>query len=114
MRSEAKLDAIHNAGSSSTTRYLQASSGEIFTEDKSDPPKNKEDATARWRDEMEMRFLRGEDRDFDYRQVDESDEWDDRTEAERDIHDKYFQEEEPSWAIEDGKVLSGETGVQDF
>jgi len=114
MRSEAKLNAIHNPDPHSNFRYLQTSAGEIVAEDKDDAPKNKEEPAARWRDDMEMRFLRGEDADFDYQKVDRSDEWDDRTEAERDIQDVYFQEEEPGWDVEDGKTVTGETGVQDF
>lgn len=65
---------------------------------------------------MEMRFLKGADYDFDYKTVDENDEYDDwGVEQER-----YFEEEEPEWIIDEANgsdpksKLQGETGIQDF
>ena len=42
-------------------------------------PKSKEEGWARWKFEMEMRFVRGEDADFDYKTVDEDESLDDET-----------------------------------
>jgi hypothetical protein len=75
---------------------------------------SKEEGWKRWKSEMELRFLRGDDDEFDYKAVDESEEWDDRDEEERIRLENYLAEEEPSWVIEDGKEVQGETGVQDF
>jgi hypothetical protein len=73
----------------------------------------------RWKFEMTLKFLRGEDRDFEYRDVDESEEWD-AIEG-REEEERWFEDEEPEWVDEgedgDGKETKGtggETGVQDF
>ena len=65
---------------------------------------------------MEARFLRGEDEEFDYKGVDEGEEFD--AEAERE--EKWFEDEEARW-VADGEEnsnrkgkLEGETGIQDF
>ena len=71
---------------------------------------------------MTWRFLKGNDTEFDYSTVDESDDFDDWAEEQRHEEDKYFEQEEPSWMLDDGdnekspreKTLEGETGVQDF
>lgn len=63
---------------------------------------------------MEMRFLRGDDHDFDYSTVDDNEEFDDRAQEERDREDAYFDDEEPSWQLEPGQKITGETGIQDF
>lgn len=60
---------------------------------------------------MTMRFLRGDDYEFTYKEIDESDEWD-LIEG-REEEDKWFDEEEPHWTDYDG-AKSGETGIQDF
>lgn len=80
-----------------------------------DPPTTKEEGLNRWKYEMTMRFLHGLDEDFDYRDVDENEEYDDiqiREEQER-----WFEDEEPDWTTSDAKsspVIAGETGIQDF
>ncbi|KAF2398088.1 hypothetical protein EJ06DRAFT_532452 [Trichodelitschia bisporula] len=114
LRSEAKLDALANPDPHALFTYRRGEDGEIIAEDTEDVPQNKEEGWRRWRDEMEMRFLRGEDEDFDYKSVDENEEYDDRAEEEREAHEKYFGEEEPSWILEEGGTPEGETGVQDF
>ena len=89
--------------------YVRGRDGEVLPEDPDEIPKNKEDGFERWKFEMTMRFLNGEDPDFSYAEVDENDEWDvieREEEAER-----YFEDEEPSWAEE---TINGETGVQDY
>ncbi|EOD49333.1 hypothetical protein GTA08_BOTSDO12384 [Neofusicoccum parvum] len=117
LRSEAKLQALHNPDASSIA-VRRGPNGEILAieEDGDDEVKTKEEGLARWRDDMGQRFLRGEDRDFRYEEVDESEEWDDVTEEEREAQEKYFDDEDPSW-IHSGTAtpkITGETGVQDF
>jgi len=81
--------------------------GKIVAETEDEVPASKEEGMERWRREMEMRFLKGEDAEFEYVAVDESEE-------------KWFEEEEPRWvAGSEGegstdKSLRGQTGVQDF
>lgn len=104
--------------------YKRGTDGEILAEEKDEVPANKEEGMQRWRKEMELRFLRGQDGDFDYRSVDESEEYDDRGVEEREEEEKWFAKEEPEWMVDedndhdnDGSVdahLKGETGVQDY
>ncbi|KAI4104601.1 MAG: hypothetical protein L6R37_003122, partial [Teloschistes peruensis] len=102
-RSEAKIDAI------STNE-----NGEVMVEQKDEVPVNKEEGEGRWRKLVEMRFLRGEDADFDYGAVDGDDGLDGLEES-RDIENKWFEEEEESFMGEGSHAsLKGETGVQDF
>lgn len=119
MRSEAKLDALAHPNPHAILTYTRGANGEILEEDKDEIPVSKEEGEKMWRGEMERRFLRGEDRDFDYKSVDENDEYDDWS----DVQDRYFEDEEPEWAVDvdaetessDGKSrLKGETGIQDF
>lgn len=114
MRSEAKLDALTHPDPNSTFQYRRGDNGEILAEEKDEIPTSKEDGQARWHWEMEMRFLRGDDHDFDYSTVDNNEEWDDKVQEERDRQDEYFAKEEPSWALEEGRSIQGESGVQDF
>ncbi|EEP78831.1 conserved hypothetical protein [Uncinocarpus reesii 1704] len=92
----------------------KATLGEILAEDEDEIPETREEGQERWRSEMELRFLRGADSDFDYAAVDECDDYDDLSEEQ----EKYFDEEEPEWLVEkdeNGEVeLLGETGIQDF
>jgi len=122
-RSEAKMEALANPYTSSTFTYKRGSNGEILAEDEDDVPPNKKQGERRWRKAMEMRFLKGEDGDFEYKTVDESEEFDDRGVEEREEEDRYFAEEEPEWVLEGSggggggggeTKLEGETGVQDF
>ena len=116
MRSEAKVAALTHP-SSATLTYKRGPNGEIYPEDPSEAPESKEDGLQRWRREMKLRFLKGDDVDFDYKTVDESEEWDDRAQEEREEQDKFFDQEEPSWVLDEngGEVaVRGETGVQDF
>lgn len=104
--------------------YKRGTDGEILAEEKDEVPANKEEGMQRWRKEMELRFLRGQDGDFDYSSVDESEEYDDRGVEEREEEEKWFAKEEPEWMVDedhdhdhDGSVdarLKGETGVQDY
>ncbi|KIX10051.1 uncharacterized protein Z518_01132 [Rhinocladiella mackenziei CBS 650.93] len=120
-RSEAKLDALRRPDPQSMFTYKRGPNGEILAEEQDEVPANKEEGFARWRWEMEVRFLRGGDDDFDYATVDNNPEYDDRAIEEQDAEDKYFDEQEPEFVEgEDGatrsesKELEGETGIQDF
>ena len=77
--------------------------------------KTREEGQERWKFEMTVRFLRGGDEDFEYRDVDESEEFDEVEKREKE--ERWFDEEEPEWDGEgeerDGGT-GGETGVQDF
>lgn len=116
LRSEAKVDALAHPDPHAMFSYSRGPSGEILAEDRDEIPPSKEEGDKMWRWEMTMRFLRGEDHDFDYKSVDESDEYDDWNEAQ----EQYFDEEEPEWTVDDaggGDIhshLQGETGIQDF
>jgi hypothetical protein len=101
--------------------YRRGPDGEILAEDRDEVPTSKEEGMARWRWEMQARFLRGGDDDFDYTKVDENAEYDDRMLEDQDAEDRYFDQETPEFVSgEDGmtrrgiKELTGETGVQDF
>ncbi|KAI5309358.1 hypothetical protein KEM55_003420, partial [Ascosphaera atra] len=119
MRAEAKMDALRNPDPNASFSYARGPDGEILMEDLDEVPESKEEGTSRWRWEMEMRFLRGADDDFDYESVDKDENldeynWNDREE-------KYYDEEEPEWDVETDEhgnqrrvELKGETGIQDF
>lgn len=121
-RSEAKIEALANPDHAASMRYMRDSTGEIVAEEKDEIPMSKEEGMQRWRKEMEMRFLKGKDADFDYKLVDESEEYDDRGIQEREEEEKWFEEEEPAWVTEilpghdtcAKEALTGETGVQDY
>jgi len=115
-RSEAKMDALANPDPNALLSYTRGPDGEILAEDRDDIPASKEEGQNAWQWEMGLRFMRGDDTDFDYKTVDENDEYDDWTEEQ----DKYFEDEEPEWVVDDTRGddarsrLQGETGVQDF
>ncbi len=114
MRSEAKLYALAHPDPNSTFQYRRGPNGEILTEENDEIPQTKEEGLARCKWEMELRFVRGDDHDFDYPSVDDNEEWDDKLQEERDRQDAYFAKEEPSWELEDGRTIQGETGIQDY
>lgn len=115
-RAEAKKDALHQPNPNSLFTYARGPQGEILEEDKDEKPMTKEEGKAWWDDEMTQRFLRGDDDDFNYKTVDESDKYND-PEEERDIQDAYFESMESDFDS-DGegkeKILTGETGIQDY
>lgn len=121
-RAEAKVEAIANLDTSLALIYKRGPNGEIVAEDPDEIPLNKEDGKRRWRDVMEQRFVRGEDVDFQYTTVDDSETYDDRGIEEREEEERYFAEEEPEWVLdvaggrrgEEMTKLEGETGEQDF
>lgn len=111
---------MSNPDHAALMRYRRDASGYIVAEEKDEVPKNKEEGIQRWRKEMELTFLRGDDPDFDYEGVDESEDYDDRGVQEREEEEKWFEQEEPSWAEERDEdaeragVITGQTGVQDY
>lgn len=114
-RSEAKIDALsQNGKDGQELSYGRNANGEIIAEEKDEVPASKEDGEQRWRKQVELRFLGGDDADFDYRIVDENDQFDAPEEV-RDIQDQWFEEEEEDFsagALNSG--LEGQTGIQDF
>ncbi|KAJ5470357.1 hypothetical protein N7530_007714 [Penicillium desertorum] len=116
LRSEAKIDAIANPDPNAMMSYTRGPDGEILAEDRDEIPPNKEEGERLWRWEMGLRFMQGNDTDFDYKTVDENDDYDDHT----DEQDQYFEDEEPEWVVDGTRGddarpnLQGETGIQDF
>jgi hypothetical protein len=113
-RSEAKLEALANPDPNATFTYIRGPDGEIVPEEKEDVPADKDEGFARWRYEMELRFMRGDDHDFEYEEVDYSEQYDDLAEEDRERQDVYFAQEEPTFLLEDGRQPEGETGVLDY
>jgi len=118
-RAEAKVEALANPQNFVAMSYRRGKDGEILAEEQDEVPANKGEGMRRWRKEMELRFLRGQDDDFDYSIVDQSEEYDDRGVEEREEEERWFAEEEPEWvAGEDGdksnERIEGETGIQDY
>ena len=113
-RAEAKLDALTHPNPNATFQYKRGPQGEIYAEDNDEVPQSKEEGFKRWRYEMEMRFLRGDDEEFEYEAIDESEEFDDKAEEERVEMDEYLEGEEAGFVLEDGQQPKGETGIQDF
>ena len=114
LRSEAKVEALKHPNSHGLVAYKRDAAGSItaIQQDGEDRPTTKDEGRDRWREYIEQRFLRGEDTDFDYREVDENDQYDDRAEDTRRMEDLYFDEEEADSVVDEQK--QGETGIQDF
>lgn len=119
-RSEAKLEALHSYNNQSSpmtsspvhhVTYMRGPDGEVLPEDPDEIPKDKEEGLSRWKYQMTMRFLNGEDNDFPYQDIDENDEWD--IIENREAEDRWFEDEEPQWVGKDDR-REGETGIQDF
>lgn len=128
-RSEAKLAALagnqdsdiasepHSSSNPAVpfVSYIRGENGEVLPEEEDEVPKSKEEGLERWKFEMTLRFLRGEDQDFDYKAVDENDVLDPIENQEKE--EKWFDEEEPEWVGEEEEgtdTIGGETGIQDF
>ena len=126
-RSEAKLAALQRE--STGEKQVQSSSGdsvpfvsytrgphgEILPEDLDEIPSSKEEGFERWKFGMTVKFLKGEDPDFNYAEVDENNEWDVIENIEEE--EKWFDDEEPEWVKEEDsavETIGGETGIQDF
>ena len=114
-RSEARIEALKNPNAALLMTYKRGKDGEILAEEKDEVPMTKEEGMQRWRKEMELRFLRGHDDDFEYSMVDRSEEYDDRGVEEREEEEKWFDEEDSQWVTDTAeKHVESETGVQDF
>jgi len=75
-------------------------------------------AEDRWRALLEVRFVAGDDDEFDYSDVDEDESLDGGW-RELNRQEDYFESEEESWDVaaeeaDEKEELEGETGVQDF
>jgi len=115
LRGEAKTEALQHPDAGSLFTYKRGPDGEILAEEKDEVPLDKSDGMQRWRLAMETRFVRGADDDFDYREVDENEAYDDHKIEEQEAADKYFDEEEPEFVEKTkSRELQGETGIQDF
>ena len=90
--------------------YVRDEDGEVLPEDPDEIPTSKEEGFERWKFEMTIRFLKGDDEDFNYQEIDESDEWD--VIEGKEEEEKWFDDEEPEWVGEE--EVAGETGIQDF
>lgn len=114
LRSEAKIDALNHPDPNSPMTYSRAADGSItgVEQDADERAQGKEDGWERWKEVMELRFIRGGDEDFDYAAVDGSDDFDDRAEEERQELEEYLEDEEEHF-VGEGKP-AGETGIQDF
>lgn len=110
------MDALAHPDPNAMLSYTRGPNGEILAEDRDDVPASKEDGEKLWQWEMGLRFIRGDDSDFDYKTVDEDDQYDDLSEQQ----EQYFEDEEPEWMVGDARGegaragLQGETGIQDF
>jgi hypothetical protein len=115
-RAEAKKDALSQPDPYSLFTYNRGPDGQILEEDKDDVPMTKEEGHAWWVDEITQRFLRGGDEDFEYKNVDGNTKYD-HPDQERDIQEAWFDSMESDFDS-DGegkeKVLTGETGIQDY
>ena len=95
--------------------YARGPNGEVMQEDFEEIPGSKEEGFERWKFGMTIKFLKGEDPDFNYKEIDESNEWDVIESMEEE--EKWFDDEEAEWVIEEDpsvKTVGGETGIQDF
>ena len=117
------MEALRNPDANSAFSYKRGANGEILQEEKDEIPTSKEEGYARWKWEMERRFIRGDDDDFDYGAVDSNDVYDDKDLEDRDAQDAYFDKEEPLYVVGEDAAertksqelkLGGETGVQDY
>jgi len=88
LRGEAKLDALQHVDPNVAITYKRGPDGQIVAEDKDEVPQSKEEGLEMWRKQMEWRFLKGGDTDFDYSSVDNNEAYDDHTAEERDEEEK--------------------------
>ena len=116
-RSEAKVDAFASSERTASMNYSGDASGVVVAEENDEVPENKDEGMQRWRKEMELMFMRGAAPEFDYKQVDGSEEYDDRALQEREAEERWFEKEEPRWvegSDQNPSSLTGQTGIQDY
>lgn len=114
VRSEAKVDALEHPDAENPLVYERSGGGEIvgLEEDVQDRAETKVEGQDRWKDVMGRRFMRGEDKDFDYEAVDGSEVYDDVDEDTRTAQEEYFGEQDEEF-VGDGSPQN-QTGIQDF
>lgn len=114
VRSEAKVDALEHPDVENPLVYERSAGGEIvgLEEDVAERVGTREEGEERWKDVMTRRFMRGSDGDFDYKVVDEREEYDDVDEDTRTAQEVYFGEEDEEF-VGDGSPQN-QTGIQDF
>ena len=109
------MEALKNPDVGAEMIYSRDDKGGIIAEEKDEVPGTKEEGRDRWRKEMELRFIRGDDGDFDYDAVDKNEDFDDRTTMDRDHEEEWFEGEDPQWvSSEKDEIPTGQTGVQDY
>ena len=113
-RSEAKLGALKTPDLKTPVAYQRAADGSITAVERElgQRAQNKEDGLERWRSAMRLRFIEGNDSDFDYALLDNDDALDDRAEEERTQLEEYLGAEEEQF-VGVGEP-EAQTGVQDF
>ncbi|KAJ5238883.1 hypothetical protein N7468_003502 [Penicillium chermesinum] len=115
MRAEAKMEALAHPETTMFS-YTRGPNGEVLPEDSEDIPATKEIGLEEWKWEMGFRFVQGNDREFDYKTVDENDEYDDWNEE----LDQRLEDVEEEWIVGDLRgeearaMAKGETGIQDY
>lgn len=135
--SRGELHSTMDDGQGSTDAGKAATNFTIDTDLADSAPTTKEEGRAAWEDFLRERFVRGGDDDFDYGPVDRNEGLDEL--ESRDREEEWFDGEEPEWAsdwsedsaVEDAvgdgperepgrrkgpreRVLTGQTGVQDY
>lgn len=114
VRSEAKMEALRHPDPNSPMVYTRAADGSITGVEQNEDERahGRDDGWEKWKDVMGLRFLRGDDGDFDYADVDENEEYDDLAEQDQRRLEEYLEGEDEKF-VGDGKPL-GQTGVQDY
>ena len=119
------MEALKERGQTVNERSSREAKGQITAEEMDGIVLSKEEGVRRWKEEMTLRFLKGEDGEFDYEEVDNNEAYDDHRTIERDEEERWFDEEKPQWTELQQEVndvqkrdilphLVGQTGVQDF
>ena len=109
------MDAIKHPKKGVGMRYRRDEKGQIIAEESDEVPESKEEGRDRWIKEMELRFVRGNDGEFDYEHVDGKEVYDDQATIGREQEEEWFEKEEPRWVPnKEDQNLVGETGVQDY
>ncbi|WPH03258.1 Hypothetical protein R9X50_00613500 [Acrodontium crateriforme] len=122
VRSEAKLAAVNASSSSSSASprddvvYIREANGSItmLEADADERVTTLEQGWAKWKHLMGARFVRGEDDEFEYADVDDDEDLDDIVEEERVRAEEWFDDEEARFVGDERTGPEGETGVLDY
>ncbi|TGZ82956.1 hypothetical protein EX30DRAFT_144914 [Ascodesmis nigricans] len=106
LRSEAKIAAIQDAEADTEEKAVKMNGDEVET---------REEGEELWRRVMTERFLAGNDKEVDYKTIDENEAWDGE-EMRRDEEERWFDAETPRWVDGGGEEegLCTDTGVLDY